>query len=639
MHSSLENVVPVVRGWLKKVSVGSLLWYVVMPIVLCLGYWTFLNTLDVDGDWRRLTAITNPIFDWWLYLQILARDALSGMHTLFTGLAYFMIPVLAVVKWLSSFLTWSEIYYLSLVLSLVLSIWLFAKLLKEAAGLGTRQARVYSLTIFLMAQSVIGFRPGASSWYVPEFLVALIAFWAAENAWVNGRVRRALVLDGVALFFTLVYPWYFLFVATSVVMLIALRYLKAAHARIILAAGIVCAFAAILSRNAWLPRLLAAPGIPVLVRGGIGFGHLPIISNTLVAIFFWWAAWFAWIRRSAAQSEPDDQRSKAVALLVMWSALAILWLQNVLTGFPYISDHFVYCVWILSALSWVVWIRLAPAIRGTRFATFSCWLGAGAAAYVAVIVYQIAFKYTLISMGGELIHLANWTFVALALCSTPLGSRGQAMMTRLALAVAVIFTVTGFMGAARFAGQETSDLREYAGFMRWAAASNAPNQDITWCSDWNAEQLLAPNTGLKIFPSTVFLMDPVSTEELQRRLVDVSAFFNTVGSDEGWRYEREILFCTDLLCDINARARVLIQRVVKDEGARTFIIGCDQAAMDRIRADVVAQMKARWAAPMPETSNVCDRFIVRHSLDAYWRIPASYPKLYSDASLTVYGRR
>jgi len=323
----------------------------------------------------------------------------------------------------------------------------------------------------------------------------------------------------------------------------------------------------------------------------------------------------------------------------MWSALAILWLQNVVTGFAYIADHFVYSVWILSALSWMMWSKLAPAIKGTRIAKVAFGIGVVAAAYAAAIVWQIAFKYTLISMGGELIHLAAWTFIALALLGTPLGTHGQKMLMRTAFVIAACFTIAGFMGAYRFAGQETSALREYRGFIQWTSASRSSNQDITWCSDWNAEQILAPNTGLKIFPNTVALLDNVTTSDLQRRQIESAAFFNAIGSDQGWRYERQILYSEDLLCDLNARMRGLVGRVVTNGSTRAFIIGCDPAVMDVRRAVVIEQMKARWAAPLPETSSVCDRFIVRKSMEASFRIPASYGQMYADDALTVYGRR
>lgn len=600
------------------------MWYLVMPCVLMIGYWALLQRMDADATWWQLTALPNPIFDWWFYVQILASDLMDGTHVLFHGLGFFVAPTLRAARSLVPHLTYAELYFFGLVVSFVASLWLFAVLFRVAAKLGTAEARTCSIIVFLCVEAVLGLRPGASSWYVPFFLVGLIALFLAEDAWETHHRTRAIGLTFAALLFGLAYPWYFLCLATTAALLIAHRFLTWKIAAILLAAGAVVAAVVIGLRDAWLPVVLASHTLESMARGGIGFSHLPVASNTIVAIGAWWIAWLL-----------QAKRSRSATMLLAWTALGVLWLQNTFTGAAITPDHFIYATWILSALSWGMWPSASQVLKGGRSATFLSAAGLAAAAYAALVLYRILFVYDLSSVGGVMIHVGIWTFLALGLLST---ARASARGIIAGFFVGILLTTVGLIGSIRFADFQRADMQAYLGFLAWVKP-DADRRDLTWCSDWNAEQLLAANAGLKIRPNTVALLDPVPTASLQEEQIDIAAFFHALGTDQGWRIERQLLFSEDLLCDLNQRARTILPRFISDERRRTFLIGCDQTKADAERRAITKKMEDRWNAPLPETSAVCDRFIVRSELQDYWRIPASYPPVYRDTRVTVYGRR
>ncbi|MFA5935802.1 MAG: hypothetical protein WC787_03040 [Patescibacteria group bacterium] len=591
-----------------------IVWYGFIPAAIALLYWIFLQRIDVDGNLFRLTAIPNPIFDWWFYMQLLASDLFSGTSTLFHGLAIIVHPFL----WLASLslrvLTFSEVYFVFLVLASTFSIWSFAWLLRAVAPLSIEQARFRSIIIFLIVQVTLGLRPGAPSWYIPFFLLALLCF-------VKGVKQPLFFLPAVIL--SMVYPWFAFTILTAIGLFFVFKYVTVKRARSVLAIAVVPVAIVIWQSESLASFFSTIPFFDKISRGGIGFGHLPTVTNTIVVLALWWIAWVFATKRS----------EKAFPVLLLWTSVALLWFQNVLTGIAIIPDHFIYPVWILSAVSWAVWPEIMPWL-GKKEKRILTAFGIFALAFWIYLTAKVFFLYPLSSVGGVMIHWGLWSFACLGLFFSTLRIRYEWP----ALAVGILLAGTGLVGNYHFAFQERAVVKGYLPLISWVRQNPVP-RDVTWCSDWNAEQNLAPVTGIKVFPTTAALLDPVSTKELQNRYVDLAAFFHFVASSEGWRFQRQFLHSIDLRCDINQGPASLVRRFVKDPKIANFIIGCDKEWADGERERLTHEMEARWSVPLPETSNVCDRFIVRRDIQDLWRISASYPLIYSDPVLTVYGRR
>ncbi len=440
--------------------------------------------------------------------------------------------------------------------------------------------------------------------------------------WAKGRVSRGIILMLSALFLSSVYPWFFLFIATTVVLLFAINFLNSKSIAAIVGACIVVASVFIIFRGNVAVALLNLASFQSALRGGIGWSLLPTISNTVLVLCIWWVIWAARTKQEYSSGLP--RRVTSTLVLGCWTALGILWFQNVFTGVFFITDHLIYPVWIMSAVSWAC--LTGPATKLMR------WLGAFVILFWLYLTAKIFLIYPVSSIGGLVAHWGIWSFLLLSLVFGSTRFRNIA-----GFVVGIIITVTGILGTIRFAALE-QPVKEYLPFLSWLHPRDVIQREKVWCSDWNAEQNLAPLTGLRIFPSTAGLMDPVPTEEIQSRYVDYAAFFNVHDNDQGWRIYRQLLFSLDLRCDLNQGVTSILKRFVSDPKIVSFVIGCDRELFDRMRAEVVAKMNARWEAPIPESSDLCDRFIVRKVYSDKWRIPSSYPEIYSDEFLTVYGK-
>ena len=597
-------------------------WYALVPALIAVGYWTLLQAVDVDGKSLRLTALPNPIFDSGFYMQLFVSDTFDGTGTLFHGLSSIVRPLLLVVRGFWPYLSLPEIYFLLTAISQIASIWLFARVFRVWGDISLETARRRSLIAFFIVQSTLGLRPGAASWYVPFLLGSLLILHAGYTNLEKGRFVRGMLLMLLAIILSAVYPWFLLFVGTTIVLLTALRFLSNKRIAVLVGICIAAAAALILFRENIAATLIGLSAFQSALRGGIGWSLLPTVSNTVLAFCIWWIVWVEKTRRDYLTG--SLRRTTSTLILGCWTALGILWFQNVLTGAFFITDHLIYAVWIMSAVSWACWTGLATKL--TRY------LGAFALLFWLYLTAKIFFLYSVSGVGGLVVHWGIWSFLILSLT---FGS--SRFRDTIGFVIGVVILTTGVIGTVRFAALD-QPVREYLRFLTWLRPTDVLQREKIWCSDWNAEQNLATLTGLRIFPSTVSLVGSVSTEEIQSRYVDYAAFFNVHDTDQGWRIDRHFLFSLNLRCDLNRGVTTLLQRLVKNEKTASYIIGCDREFFDSMSVGVISRMNARWEAPIPTSSDLCDRFIVRKSYSDKWRIPSSYPEIYSDEFLTVYGK-
>ena len=278
-------------------------------------------------------------------------------------------------------------------------------------------------------------------------------------------------------------------------------------------------------------------------------------------------------------------------------------------------------------------------------------IGLAAAAFVAYVFARLVLgAYIWSAFPSLIIHVGSWTFLALAMLQTvwsvrapgrtPLGlARGRLCApTDAALVIGLVYTLLGAWGVQTTAADRARVDREMDGVRQWIAAER-PSSELRWCSDAFASDYLFPATGQDFYPSMSDKHDPVSIATLQNRLLEVSSYFNVRQAGDLYLWDDMILLDLEFPCRAFVPGIRIMDRLPLASSTRRFITGCDQTWADAERARVAGLMDARWSSPLPASSALCDRFVVRKRLMSAWRIPAAYSKLYEDATAAVYGIR
>ncbi len=574
------------------------------------------------GFWR-ITDLPKVIFDQTFYLQWLARDLFHSYHLL----PFLLRPAVWLLRPLAKWISLSEMYILSIWVSGVLSLWLFAWLIRSLGHQSVTEARGKSLLIFFLVQSILGLRPGAPSWYIPFFLLALLCVWKGEQAWESRHAGSALFFWIVAAFSATIYPWYFAIVVGTACLLFTQRFFRARWVPPLLMIGGGCAAVVFFLRARWVPHLLASPTLYHAVIQGIGFGHTTTLSNTILVIFIWLFLWGSVVRRSGRVSH---------FFLAAWTAQVILWFQSVVTGFSMIPDHFIYTVWILSALSFACWpemrgvLPLSP--RQRRWFECTAWFAIG---FVVYIFGKLAWGlYTVDTFPSLIIHTGIWTFLALGLFAfvRPPFARGLAVL------IAGSSIVLGVLAIPAIAAPYVAHNLPVRGVRAWISREH-PSADLRWCSDYLTGEYLFSTTGQIFHLSTSDRLDPLPLEIAQNRMVELGTYFHASSAGELYIWDDSIVVDLDFACSGFIPYRKLYALLPLSQEQQVFLTGCDEVWADRTRAAVLARIEERWHIPLPDRSPLCDRFVVQKRLSKDWRIPSGYRQLYEDPEAVVYGIR
>ncbi|HWQ99219.1 MAG TPA: hypothetical protein VN397_00010 [Candidatus Methylomirabilis sp.] len=631
-----------IRTILRRSSV----WYGLVPAAMAVFYWFGLRAFAFpDGSWLRIPALPKVFFDQTMYLQVMAKDIIHGFNILPLPLRPFVW--IAGKAWPG--VTMSEYYALGVIASSVASLWLFAALVRRLGAGDVGVARSKALAAFLVVQAILVLRPGGPSWYVPFFLVALLLVWIGEGEWgrppdgvdperrrwAQGRLPvRAIGACVLAILLATVYPWYLAVIVATIGLLFLHRFIRARAVLPLLGAGLVVAGVMFIMRDRIVAAVSSSYSILLAVYGGIGWSHLTTLSNTVLVIVAWCAAWAIVTRRAWPQADAATKRTSLV-LLAAWVGQMILWFQSLATGLSIVPDHFIYTVWLLSAISWAVW----PGIASDRLPRLEkrivLAIGIFASLFVGYIFFRLAVgTYAWPVFPSLIIHVGIWTFLAFAI----LQAVWRPKLERLALVAGVIYVAIGAWAVRASALEHAQIDRDMDGVRQWIARER-PSAGLHWCSDvWSSDYLFSA-TGQDFHPAFSEKHDPFPITTLQNRLIEVASFFSPKQAGELYIWDDMMLHDLEFPCRAFVPAIRILDRLPLSKESKSFISGCDQSWADGERARVIAVMERRWSAPLPDSSALCDRFVVRRRLQNSWRIPLSYPLLYQDDAASVYGNR
>jgi hypothetical protein len=613
---------------LARVFGNAWVWFVALPVVVALGYWFGLHALAFSGGsvWR-MPALPKVFFDQTMYLQVIAKDLLHGFSIL--------PPHMWAFEWIARGawpgVSLSELYVVGVILSAIASLWMAARLAKDLMqGEEIGETRVAVIASFLLAHALLVLRPGGPSWYVPFFLAALVCAWLGERAFASGKMVQGAGWWVVSFVLSAAYPWYFASVVALCGLLALVRFLRARAVLPGVVIGLLIASGVFFFRDAIVAKVLSLPSVILAYYVGIQFSHLTTLSNTIMLMLAWTVLWLP----SAVRTARHDHHHASVPLffLAAWVGQLILWFQSVFTGLSIIPDHFIYSVWMFSALSWLVWRMPKEASRRER--VLQTVIGCFAAVYVLSVIVRIAlglFAWT--TYPSLVIHIASWTFLALAALPFP--------RRRLLLAGAMLGIASAIMGGVavvRGAADHAAMDKELDGVRAWMMQQR-PSTDLKWCSDLWGSDFLFSTTGQTFYPNFSDKHETVSLTQLQNRLVELSQFFNPNRAGELYIWDDTILHDGDFPCRAFGPGIALMSRVPMSEEARNFITGCNQSWADGERARVIAQMDAQWEKDIQQDSALCDRFVTRRRLWDSWRVPVSYEMLYKDDMAAVFGKK
>jgi hypothetical protein len=613
-----------IDAFLHRWSALPVPWFFMMPVIVAGAYWFGLRSFAfTDESAVRIPALPKVFFDQTMYLQVMAKDLLHG----FSILPPIMRPFIWSARAVFPAVSLSEFYVIGIIFSAVLSLWVFAALVRQMTRQTAPFTRLAAVSAFLMAHALLALRPGGPSWYVPCFLVACLFVWMGEQAFDRRRVFHGIGAWVFAAWLASAYPWYFASIIALCGLLGVYRFMRARHVLPLLSIGLALAWTAVAFRDRIVEAVLSSYAVLLAYYGGVQFSHITTISNTILLMVGWIMMWLPHAARSAR--EHGSRASASVFFLAAWSGQLVLWFQSVITGLSLVPDHFIYSVWLLSALSWMCWVR--PEQMSTHDRRITNGICAVASLYVLWIVVRLVlglFIWT--SYPSLVIHVASWAFLALA----TLPIRRERMM-QMALALGVASTAVGMMAVRTSAMSRAQVDGEVDGIRRWMTQMPAAT-NTRWCADaWTADYLFSV-TGQKVYPTFSEKHDPVSIQALQNRLVEVAKFYNPRTGGDLYIWDDMILHDLDFPCRVFQPGIRLVDALPIPSSAKRFLTGCDQSWADAVRARVVARIDDAATQPVPASSALCDRFVVRKSLQHAWRIPSSAELLYEDVTAAVY---
>lgn len=610
---------------LKKFLERQCVWYGLVPAAMLVVYWFGLRSFAfTDRSWWRIPALPKVFFDQTMYLQVMAKDIVHGFHILPFPLRPF--AWLAGRAWPA--VTMSEFYVIGVILSAIMSLWLFSALIRHVGSFELGEARVRALIAFLLVHALLVLRPGGPSWYAPFFFASLLLVWLGEWEW-DRRPARAIGAWVLAILLASVYPWYFATIVATCGLLFLARFIRPRHVLPIIGIGFVATGVAYAMREGISQAVTSSYGVLLAVYGGIGWSHLTTVSNTILLMLFWIAAWLG-IRRGMGDAHAF--RRSADVLLAAWTGQLVLWFQSFATGLSIVPDHFIYSVWILSALSWAVWPAVTKDARVSRRVTTA--IGVASLAFIVYMLGKVAggvYGWTLYP--SLVIHVGSWMFLTLAMHEPH-----RPRLVTVALAIGIASFAWGALAVRAAAVERAAIDREMDGVRQWIF-DQRPSTDLRWCSDVMAADYLFGATGHNVYPTFSEKHDPAPISAIQNRLIELAGFFDPKRAGELYVWDDMMLHDLEFPCRAFVPGIRAVNALPFTASTRRFITGCDQAWADAERARVIERIRERSVASMSPSSALCDRFVVRTRLQDSWRIPSSYPLLYQDATASVYGNR
>ena len=604
--------------------------------ITLLPYWIWNASAAYGaGSMFRIPVLPNVVFDSYLYFQQMGMLN-AGINT---GAFSWLAGLLAMMMKLMPLVSIPEIWVVTRFVATCLAFWIGAWYFHRVTDAGKGISRWIMVCFWLSFLPAIGLRPGMSSWYLPFALLGFGLIALVDSALEKKQWVRAIVLSVAAVGALSVWPWFFLFGATFIATLFAVKLLQINRTCVysLLATVVlgICAVAVAIASG--ILSFHAPASFYLYERNGIGFGYVPLISNTILASFIWlWLLYRSGVRRV-------HERRHAQILAWSWIVMLALWLSPPLVGLDILNDHFVIVASILS------WASLGYFVfqRGDEHPSAS---RPGRRVSLGIAIFaSLFFCYILQKALRHLgkfdpygIHLSIWLALMSAgwFCVLRTSEKGIAFwwgrLRWALLLVSVLLGAFGLNAVIRRGMPEMVGLWERLPVIVWLQ-NNVPTGDAV-CSDPASARIYGAHAGRITYPEDANLMLPEADEVQHQRLVTIGSVYDTFGAKDDSMFPFLINGVRANACDQFSRPGKLLLRMGMSEASVNRIIGCRRDRAEAFTESVMEAMKTHAGDP-EDFRALCPWVVIPDDHKAFWTLPGEYEEIRATEHTSVWRRK
>jgi len=580
----------------------------------------------VQPCWR--IPMTAPIvFDLWAYLEFMGSEIADVEYG---GLLKWFGSV---IRWIGHVLPGASLPEIWLMLRWIFgtwSLWMFAWIAGRITGASVRLSRVWSVLFWTSVFLMLGFRPGAYSWYLPFGLFVLAAGWFVSERLERREWLPAIGWSVTALAASSLYVWFAVVIVLWLSVLWSVSIIQSVR-KLWIGLIILASYSALFIVP-FVLRTISDDRFRVLwetnIRLGLGFTRLPMFTSMLIAAVLWTACvvWAAWRLREGIWADRLERLS------VLWFGILGCWFLSPFTGVYLHTDHFRLITLIAAGLSglmfWLAFRTYPASIRG-RERLFLSGIGAIALLFVVNILFQ---PYAFNGDQLQTIHLTVWFLLLIAV----LVSLRPSVSLNRTFIVAVCIGA-GLIGAlpyvAAFVRNDAimKDAHRFQMSIAWIQSQT--HSDETICTDPGSADLFAAHTKHRVLVNQQSFFSEETDAALYERLRIIASRYDldTSGARDAWTnyaMANEGTICQQF--EYLDRIPLIRNLPVS---VRERLGGCDREKLDRNAALV--------AAMVPDESISDDAFIqtcpvVVVTRGNRWNLPRSYTEAYADNAVRIF---
>jgi len=613
------------------------MWFLVVPLAMALfvfgPYWVW-NALHAQAYWWRIPVISATFFDTPAYLQWLGQ-VMNGLD-ISQHLRWFEYPLRALARLVPQ-ASVSEVWLLSRWISITVILFLSGWAVRIWTGLDTSRSRMMATAFWLSSVLAIGMRPGVFSWYLPFGIVTLTAPLYVLSALRKQAYGPAAFWTAAVVLASSVYAWFLVVAVLWLASIWAEWLLRRSRTLFFALTGVAAAASVFAARMAavWLTSTQSGRLFWELqFQDGIGFTHLPQLTNSFVGMAAWVLFIFFASRNAGGETFAKHER-RLVLLQWAWIAVFLAWISSCFTGAYIHNDHFRTPVLIMSWMSLAVWWSVAREGRWRlpRSSVWGLWTLCGiSAVFVLNIIRQpYAFNHDYLNV----IHLSVWLTILMALWLVLRGPDLRVPSSWLKVLMIGSFLVGGLAAVDVYAGEfrELPNRLRYVATIEWIE-EHVPVDDVL-CSDPVQAELLASFTGRRAFPSNATAISRKSLRDgLETTRAYASGFDATASGNESYLTHVN-QFSRGIICEQFVRQVTLLKTLGFSADRVDDISGCPRDLLNELDA-ISAEMFRQTEVDATAFHDACPWVVISSDQRSFWRLPDDYREIPIDATMTVW---
>lgn len=614
-------------------------WYFAIPLIIGgLTYGPYLIIQcggGMDMCWRVPVA-GQVVFDLNTYFSVIgrifaeSRDTLSGAFGMFIRFAAWAFPSASVPEiWLM--LRWT---------SGVVSLWLFAWMLECIIPTSKSISRWLASGFWVMIFLSLGFRPGIYSWVMPFTIISFCAAILAGRSIREMKILKALLTSGLAVIFSIFYSWTFVTIVIWLGAIWMSFFLETIRLKSVWQWLITVAFTLVVTGSIlwFFPSERLSIIIETLLRNGMAFTRMPIISTMLVNAIIW-VLLLVVIRPLFSSSFEVKDRGLWLDLSIGWFAALFGWISNIFTGAYVQNDHFRMP---LLLMSFITFAALAVRLRDTKASEIlsgsisrKVFLGIFVISGVASLKY-LSGPYAINGDQFAPIHVFVWLSLAvvssMVLWPSVLNFHRRWFSLTL-IAVSVVLGVIPYQVMFFKEARRLSELKnDVAPMIKWIDESVPVGDHI--CADPEIDEMVSAFSKRFVFFTLEDTYASMPDNELYRRVGTLSSLVNPEDKNRIFDEWADYIRRQRLACSVYARDRAIARKIF-GERFSVWSFGCD---VDQVSRDerFVASMYAGNFSNIDDVRSLCSHLAIPSRAKSQWLIAAPELVEYDDGRISIY---